>query len=124
MKQESLKVLNDLTKELLNLNEEASQYYHNVVKKEGESADFDSVVKPFADKMLETVDRWNPLVLEWVKEYQPKYVYPIQIHDTYENLTIISVTAFQKDTRRKRFINTISAIEHVLEGILKQLPDL
>lgn len=122
MESDSLEFLNRLTLNLLDLNKQASDYYHHTVQEEGSSADFHTIVKPFADKMLEAVERWEPLVLEWIREYQPKYVYPLQIHDTCENLTIISVTAFQKDTRRRRFINTISAIEHVLEGVLTQLP--
>lgn len=121
MNEKEIQLLKTLTVELLHDTHYASEHFHSITAVEKRSEDFQKVVKPFADRMLSNVKEWESLVMKWINEKSPKYVYPVQIHDTCENLTIISVTAFQKDTRRRRFINTISAIEHVLDNVLKQI---
>ncbi len=83
--------------------------------------DFYGEVKPFADRVTQILEEWEPLVMEWLKSDKPNYVFVPQIVDAVENLTIVSVTAFQKDTRRKRFLNTISAIDYCLDTILQQI---
>ncbi|MTT32610.1 DUF1798 family protein [Terrilactibacillus sp. BCM23-1] len=86
-----------------------------------EEIDFFGMVKPFADELKEILEEFEPLVMTWVRECHPKYVYPLQVENLVENLSIVSVTAFQKDTRRKRFLNTIHAIDYALDTILEQL---
>ncbi|TCP31599.1 uncharacterized protein DUF1798 [Scopulibacillus darangshiensis] len=113
--------LKQLTIQLKDYNNKAHSQFVGRTRQEGYNVDFFGEVKPFADDVLRLVDEWKPLALEWVKRDHPKYVYPIQINDTYDNLTIISVTAFQKDTRRRRFLETIKSIDYVLESIEKQL---
>jgi len=106
-----------LTDALLTYNARARDQFMNRTRKDGYTVDFYGEVKPFADEVLNLVDEWKPLVLEWIASDRPLYVHPKQINDTYDNLTIISVTAFQKDTRRKRFHETVTSIEFVLKTI-------
>ncbi|MGV3487645.1 MAG: YppE family protein [Tuberibacillus sp.] len=121
MDNEKRERLKALTNALLELNERARYQFVNITRSEGYVVDFYGEVKPFADEVLRLVDEWKPLVFEWIQSEHPKYVYHKQINDAYDNLTIISVTAFQKDTRRKRFLDTISSIEFVLKTISQQL---
>ncbi|WP_245947361.1 YppE family protein [Bacillus taeanensis] len=109
------------TKQLQQLNKQAYDQYHNRTKHEGYEVNFYEEVKPFADEVLAISNNWKPLAEEWIADAKPKYVYPIQIHDTYENLTIISVTAFQKDTKEKRFNEMIKSIDYVLHAMIEQL---
>jgi hypothetical protein len=119
--QEKRDRLKSLTNALLKLNDQARDQFINRTKQEGYTVDFYGQVKPFADEVLQLVDEWKPLVFEWIQADHPEHVYHRQINDTYDNLTIISVTAFQKDTRRKRFLETVTSIEFVLTTIINQL---
>jgi len=118
-----LQRLRELTSELSGLNQQLKTHFIEVTKKEGYEVDFYGVVKPFADHVTKLLEEWQPLVMEWIKWKKPKYVFVPQILDTVDNLTIVSVTAFQKDTRRLRFLNTIHAIDHVLVAVVEQIPD-
>ncbi|MFC4617763.1 YppE family protein [Camelliibacillus cellulosilyticus] len=121
MNQEALQRLKDLTERLKELNDQAHDQFTQRTRSENYEVDFYGEVKPFADAVLKVVDEWKPLVFEWIQTAHPKYIYFPQINDTYDNLTIISVTAFQKDTRRKRFLDTVSSIKYVLDLIIEQL---
>lgn len=113
--------LKELTELLRTYNDQAYDQFVTYSKSKDYEVDFYGQVKPFADNVKQTIDEWKPLVLEWINAERPKYVYHVQINDTYDNIEITSVTAWQKDTRRRRFINTIKSIDYVLETILKQL---
>ncbi|MFC7392673.1 YppE family protein [Scopulibacillus cellulosilyticus] len=121
MDKEKIQTLRQLTRLLKEYNQMAYEQFVNRTRKEGYEVDFYGAVKPFADKVLAAADQWKPLALEWINKQHPKYVYHIQINDTYDNLTITSVTAFQKDTRRRRFLETIKAVDYVLDAMLNQL---
>lgn len=103
--------LHDLTELLREKNRIAHNQFVERTRKAGYEMDFYGEVKPFADAVQQLVDDWRPLALAWIKEKRPHYLFPQQIDDTSENLTIIAVTAFQKDTRRRRFLETIKAID-------------
>ena len=111
----------ELNRQLMTINQQAHDQFVERTRIEGYEMNFYGEVKPFADKVLSIVDEWKPLVNEWIQSEHPKYLNAKQVEDTYDNLTIVSVTSFQKDTRRKRFLNTISSIEYVLLTIDKQL---
>lgn len=121
MDREKSERLKALTTTLLGLNEQARNQFVNKTRQEGYAVDFYGQVKPFADEVLKLVDEWKPLVFEWIHSDHPEHVYHRQINDTYDNLTITSVTAFQKDTRRKRFMETVTSIDFVLTTIISQL---
>jgi hypothetical protein len=121
MEMSQLHRLRNITDELRRQNQLLNTFFIEETKNEGYEVDFYGKVKPFADHVTRLLEEWQPLVMEWLKWKKPKYVFVPQILDTVDNLTIVSVTAFQKDTRRLRFLNTIKAIDYVLEAILEQI---
>ncbi len=116
---ETLKLI-DLTKQLLEINEEAREQYTTRTQLEEYKVNFYEEVKPFADRTLELLKDWEPLARSWVMENNPKYLYPIQIKNTYENLEMVSVVAWQKDTGPKKFNERVQSVEYVLEKLLEQ----
>ncbi|MDD9148737.1 MULTISPECIES: YppE family protein [unclassified Sporolactobacillus] len=121
MEEEEDSRLRRLTAELKEKNREAYDQFVNRTNRPDYKTDFYGEVKPFADRVQLLIDAWRPLADHWVKSRRPKYVYPIQIKDTYDNLAIVCVTAFQTDTRKRRFFETIKAVDYVLENMLRQI---
>lgn len=110
-----------LTKTLMDYNDEAKQQYLYTTQQEGYEVDFYNKVKPFVDQVELVAKQWKVLAEEWVKAEDPKYIHLPQIEDTYDNIMISSVTAFQVRTRKRKLFNTISSIAYVLENIEKAL---
>ncbi|MET1249722.1 YppE family protein [Sporolactobacillus sp. STCC-11] len=121
MHQQADNKLRELTLHLRELNQNAFQQFAKRTQEKDYQVDFYNEVKPFADKVQELIDIWRPLAEAWVRRSKPKYVFPIQIKDTCDNLSIICVTAFQKDTRKRRFYETIKSIDYVFDNMLDQL---
>jgi hypothetical protein len=119
-KQEKVR-LKTLTETLRDYNENGRRQYFDRTMQKGYEVDFYNEVKPFAEKVEATVNEWKPLVLQWIREEKPKYIYPIQINDTCDNLDAAPVLVFQKDARRKRLMEMIKSIDYVLETAEKQL---
>lgn len=113
--------LKTLTKVLRQYNDEALVQYVEKTRAEGYETDFYNEVKPFAEKVGALADEWRPLVLQWIREDKPERLYPIQIHDTYDNIIAASVLVFQKDARRRRLREMIKSIDYVLETAEQQL---
>ncbi|MFX3617080.1 MAG: YppE family protein [Sporolactobacillus sp.] len=116
----SIQKLEQLTSQLRVISQQAFEAFQNHRDAADAAPDFYQQVKPFADHTQEVVDQWRPLSEEWLRLVKPRYIYPIQIKDTSENLLIVCVTAFQKDTRRRRFLETIEAINYVLDTMLAE----
>lgn len=121
MTHEQLSRLKTLTEQLRDFNNRAYDQFVNQTKSPDYEVDFFGEVKPFADQVTNALEEWQPLVMDWLRVAKPSYVFVPQIVDAVDNLTIVSVTSFQKDTRRKRFLNTISAIDYTLEMISNQI---
>ncbi|MCA0172037.1 YppE family protein [Bacillus sp. RAR_GA_16] len=115
------KALRKLTAELLKINEEARVQYTTRTHLNDYKVNFYDEVKPFADRALTLLKEWEPLAREWVMENKPKYLYPIQIKNTYENIEMISVVAWQKDTGPKKFNERVQSVEYVLEKLLEEV---
>ncbi|WP_226657523.1 YppE family protein [Pseudalkalibacillus hwajinpoensis] len=115
------KTLRELTAELLKINEEARVQYTTRTHLENYQVNFYDEVKPFADQALMLLKEWEPLAREWVMQNKPKYLYPIQIKNTYENIEMISVVAWQKDTGPKKFNERVQSVEYVLEKLLEEV---
>lgn len=116
----------NLTINLKNLNNQAYLQFINKTKKPDYKVDFFGEVKPFADQVQLLADDWKELAREWVIANKPKYVFPIQINDTHENITIAAVLAYQLETRdnnfkQKRFLEMIKSIDYVLDALQKSL---
>ncbi|MDE5411872.1 YppE family protein [Alkalihalobacterium chitinilyticum] len=121
MTHEELNKLIELTKQLREFNDASRKQYTTYTIKEGFTADFYTDVKPFADRVFMTANPWKELAEQWVKEYRPKYVYTMQLSNAYDQLLETSVAAFQKDTKSKRFIDTIKSIDYLLDTVLIQI---
>lgn len=121
MNEEEVLRLKELTTDLRQAAEHAHEQFVNRTKQPEYEVDFHGEVKPFADRVTYLLEEWQPLVMKWIQTAKPSYVFVPQIVDAVDNLTIVSVTGFQKDTRRKRFLNTISAIYYTLDQILLQV---
>lgn len=107
--------LRTLTKTLRTYNEKARLQFVDRTSVEGYEMDFYNEVKPFADKVEQLADEWRPLMMEWIRDDKPERLYPIQIHDTYDNIIAASVLIFQKDARRRRLQEMIKSIDYVLD---------
>ncbi|WP_100372750.1 YppE family protein [Bacillus sp. FJAT-45037] len=113
--------LRTLTNELLQLNEHAEDYYLNQVRKEGYEPDFFGVVKPFADQVKESSDKWKPLAEEFVLKVKPRHLYPIQIGHTHDNLEVVAIKSFYPKTGLKKQVETFKSVRFVLEQLIKGL---
>lgn len=113
--------LKALTIQLRQYTETARRQYFERTMQEGYETDFFNEVKPFAEEVEAVANKWKPLVLEWIREEKPKYIYPIQVNDTCENLDAAPVLVFQKDARRKRLLEMLKSIDYVLETAETQL---
>lgn len=121
MNTNDLQKLRHLTNQLLSFNKQAFENYATAKADDSYVADFYKDVKPFADEVFNTASNWKQLALDWLKKEEIKYLYPQQIEDCYENLLIVSVKAFQKDTGRRRFNEMIKSIDYVLNTILSRI---
>ncbi|QHA92272.1 DUF1798 family protein [Bacillus sp. N1-1] len=113
--------LRELTKKLLEINEEARVQYTTRTHLDDYKVNFYEEVKPFADRALMLLQDWEPLAREWVMHNKPKYLYPIQIKNTFENIEMISVVAWQKDTGPKKFNERVQSVEYVLEKLMEEV---
>ncbi|WEG11322.1 YppE family protein [Pullulanibacillus sp. KACC 23026] len=121
MNDQQLARLKAITEELRQIGRDCHDQFLNRTSAADYKVDFFGEVKPYAEHVTELLKEWQPLAMQWIREAKPRYIFVPQLLDADENLTIVSVTAFQKDTRKKRFLNTISAIEHTLTTMLDQL---
>ncbi|HEU5138915.1 MAG TPA: DUF1798 family protein [Bacillales bacterium] len=113
--------LTSLTKSLRKYNEKTRKQYVEKTLSDDYEMDFYNEVKPFAEEVEKVADEWRPLVLQWIQDEKPEHLYPIQIHDTYDNIIAASVLAFQKKARGKRLREMIKSIDYVLETAEQQL---
>ncbi|WP_071459932.1 YppE family protein [Bacillus massilinigeriensis] len=97
--------------------ETAAKQYERA-REEGQQGDFYNEVKPFADEVKECSNQWQGFAVEWIGKNKPKYLHMKQIEATLENLEIISVQAFYPETGKKRFVDRIQSVYHVLDYIL------
>ncbi|SDY88756.1 protein of unknown function [Evansella caseinilytica] len=112
--------LKEVTGALLQKNEEAFHYFEKYCVDEM-TADFHKDVKPFADEVKRLADLWMLKTELFIREQRPKYLHRSQLEDAYENLQAQSVACFQKDTKRKAFIERNKSIKYTLEILLAAL---
>lgn len=106
----------ELTNQLINYNQQITEIYVKT-KESNKDANFYTEVKPFADNVHRTALKWKKAASKWLQHAKINYLHPQQIEDTYENLLIVSVKAFQKTTRPKRFREMTKSIDYVLNTI-------
>ncbi|SDN36173.1 YppE family protein [Alkalicoccus daliensis] len=108
--------------ELRALNEEAYHNFHKYRLGEDE-ADFYEDVKPFADCVREKLEETVSHILRFLERAKPAYVHPQQIDQLAENFEMVSVTCFQKDTKKKRFNEQYKSIEYTLSMVLQAIEE-
>lgn len=108
------------TNTLRALNEKAYKYFQRFRLGE-EEADFYDDVKPFADEVREHLEEWMPHVLKFLKKRKPEYLHAQQIDQLAENFEMVSVSCFQKDTKKKRFNEQYKSIEYTLSLVVHSL---
>jgi len=109
------------TKQLLKYNEKSLQLFMEARENDIAEVDFFNEVKPYADKVKETADKWKIHAIEWANYEKPKYIHSQQVETTYENLLTVSIQGFYKDTSKKRFQATIQSNQFFLENVLSKL---
>ncbi|GAE34609.1 YppE family protein [Halalkalibacter akibai] len=120
MQKDDRSSLMNLTNELLQLNKEAEMYYLKARGEEGE-VDFFGVVKPFAEKVAETRRLWLPLAQAFIQEEKPMHLHPSQLVQTEDNLEIVAIKSFYKETSLKRQMETFKSVEYVLKQLTSAL---
>lgn len=110
-----------LTKDLLEKIEASILRLKSIKEMEEYDPDFFGEVKPYADKVHITLDTWRELTLEWIKEEKPKYLYQLQIDTAIENIELLVVQSFYKDTREKRAKEMYQSIVYTLTAILDKI---
>ncbi len=108
------------TLQLIKLNQKALEIYkqHRATQEKG---DFYKEVKPFADKVRDICERWEPAAIEWVQKNKPPYINAIQLHNTSENIQMVSIRAFFPESSLKRFMSHVQSVDYVLNQLLDEL---
>lgn len=109
-----------LTRQLLDNTEFANGRFKQT-KLEGKRGDFYTEVKPFADEVKDTVEKWRAEAAQWVIQHKPKNLHHSQIVTAADYLEVISVQAFFPETSKKRFLDQIQSIDYILNGLLNAL---
>nr|WP_246594646.1 DUF1798 family protein [Evansella tamaricis] len=112
--------LKKLTELLLEKNTQSLKYFNTYHKKD-DIADFKETILPFADEVKKLSDEWLELAMNYVKNFKPKYLHSHQMEDAHENIQIQSVTCFQRDTKKRRFLEQNKSIDFTLSGLNKEL---
>ncbi|TVP85850.1 MAG: DUF1798 family protein [Alkalicoccus sp.] len=89
-----------------------------------EMADFYDHVKPFADEVRENLEEWVPHVLKYLEKRKPDYIHAQQIDQLAENFEMVSVSCFQKDTKKKRFNEQYKSIEYTLKMVAHSIENV
>ncbi|AST91604.1 MULTISPECIES: YppE family protein [Sutcliffiella] len=85
-----------------------------------EEYDFFTTVKPEADRIHSCTEEWVRETKKWIIENGPKYIHANQIDATAENINLIAVQCFFKNTSKKRFFDMCQSITYILEDIIKK----
>ncbi|MDT8859962.1 YppE family protein [Alkalihalobacillus sp. MEB130] len=124
MNEENRSRLLESTEQLRTLNKEAEKMYVEKVRSDQDyEADFFGVVKPFADKVDAIRKEWLPLAQQFVQEEKPLHLHPNQLQQTEENLEIVAIKSFFKETGKKRQMETFKSVEYVLQQLYTALHD-
>lgn len=112
--------LYELTLRLSKYNKEAYENYHRC-RATGKEGDFYSEVKPFADKVKDCRDQWEPAAVSWTIKNKPKNLYPMQIKNTAENIEMVAVRAYFPKSSLTKFNSHIQSVDFVLSRLLDEL---
>ncbi|MFS1519008.1 DUF1798 family protein [Bacillus sp. SCS-151] len=85
--------------------------------------DFYREVYPFANEVNKILDMWKINALQWINEQNPKYIYPMQIESTIENLQTLSVQVFYNEGKGKRLLNLHQSVDYLLNAMISELKE-
>jgi hypothetical protein len=120
MNEENRSMLRQITNELIRLNKEAELIYIKAREVDDE-VDFFGKVKPFAEQVAKIRNQWMPLAQAFVQEEKPMHLHPSQLQQTEENLEIVAIKSFYKDTSKKRQMETFKSVDYVLRQMINEL---
>lgn len=118
------KRLLNVTERLYKYNQLAEEQYLDKTMSKDYEVDFYKVVKPFADEVHAVAEEWKELASLWVRQEDPDFLSPNQIQDTYDNIIISSVIAFQVKTRKRKLLNTTASITYILDIVISHLKNV
>ena len=110
------------TQKLLAACDEASERFYKM-REEDRSPDFYNEVKPYADEMHETLKLWKAEAYAFIEQKQPKYVHKVQIDNAIDAMEQFFVQSFYKETSKKRFLQSITAVKYTLDTLLRKMGD-
>ncbi|WP_378156117.1 YppE family protein [Chungangia koreensis] len=112
--------LKQLTIKLFNECEECLNR-HKRMREEDRSPDFFGEVKPHVDHFHAKIDEWEKQSKEWIASYRPKHVRVQQIDHAVDMMKQFLVQSFYKETGKKRFVQSIQAVQYTLETLLRAI---
>ena len=104
------------TIDLIEIVKKAENIYRDAREKDTH-ADFQTVIKPFADHVKQLADSWLVDAESWVEIKRPKYISLMQIKNTHNNILQVSVHCYFPESSKARFIKHCNAALFVLEQI-------
>ncbi|WP_170007435.1 DUF1798 family protein [Bacillus fonticola] len=69
----------------------------------GETADFETEIRPFTMEVLDVLERWKLLATQWIEEKRPKTFHVMQIEQTIENMHRLSLLGFDPKASALKF---------------------
>ncbi|MEW9049866.1 MAG: DUF1798 family protein [Neobacillus sp.] len=112
--------IKELTNKLIEYNHFLLDTYQ-AAREKGTSADFHTVIKPFADEVKGVCDLWSINMKTWLKNNPKKHLHTKQIDTTAEHIEQLSIQAFFPKTSRSIFLNTQRTVDFFLHEVLKEL---
>lgn len=94
---------------------------HTRMREEDRSPDFFGEVKPHVDHFHAEVDAWSERSKEWITSNRPKHVRVQQIDHAVDMMKQFLVQSFYKETGKKRFVQSIQAVQYTLETLLRAI---
>lgn len=89
------------------------------MREEDRTPDFFMEVKPYADNIHALLKDWQQQADAWIKEHQPKYMYPQQIASAVESMEQFVVQSFYKETSKKRFLDATHSTSYTLKNFYR-----
>ncbi|WP_243386648.1 YppE family protein [Bacillus kexueae] len=99
---------------------EESKLRFEHTKREEKSFSFYEEVKPYCDEVHQTLQEWEVLAYQFIKQYHPKYVTKTQIEMCKEHIEQISVQSFYYQTSLKRFKDATQSAIFILETLIER----
>lgn len=108
------------TKQLIKACEQAQARFFHMREMDREPNFFEEV-KPYADDMRAQIEQWRTQVYTFIDTEQPKYMHKVQIDNAIDAMEQFFVQSFYKATSKKRFLQSIQAVQYTLDTLLRKI---